>query len=395
MRTNGFALFVGPDRRRDAERAADRAKRSCKETVVAPVSLSKDREATVVGYSLDKDRSLPVVHGYLDSSGGRQDGEFSALLRLDSVVAKRDALGTRPLYIGSDGTSLGTDHRLLGENPKLLPSGASVDVGSMYLSAPMLSVPTTRKVGLDECAAQVARLLTDSVYRRVRGRRRVAVSFSGGLDSSLIALIAARRTEVVLCSAYAAGSRDQSHARSAADSLGLELVAVEVDSAAVARELREMSLPFAATPMDKALWCIYSASARASAESGAELIMLGQLADELFGGYMKYARAAAESKNSAVEMMRLDVVESGQRAFVRDEQACARFTEARFPFADSSLASFALGMPLELKVVGGERKVALRRAASLLGLPEALAAAPKKAAQYSSGVTKLLPAYNI
>ncbi len=143
--------------------------------------------------------------------------------------------------------------------------------------------------------------------------------------------------------------------------------------------------------MDKALWCIYSASARASAESGAELILLGQLADELFGGYMKYARAATESENAA-EMMRLDVVKSGQRAFVRDEQACARFTEARFPFADDSLASFALGMPLELKVMGGERKVALRRAASLLGLPEALAAAPKKAAQYSSGVAKLLSA---
>jgi asparagine synthase (glutamine-hydrolysing) len=393
MRTNGFALFIGSGREREAERAAARTKRHCSEVATATVSVKGDRTATIVGYTLDEDRSLPVVHGFLDRRAGEEEGEFSALLRAGGgIVAKRDPLGTRPLYVGPDGSSLATDHRLLGEDPKLVPVGAVVDVGSMKVGRSGLTETPPVRAGLDECAAKVAGLLVASVERRTRGRRKVAVSFSGGLDSSLIALIAARKTEVVLCSAFTAGSRDESYAESAAESLGLELVAKEVDDGAVARELREMDLPFVVTPMDKALWCIYSTSSRLAAESGAELIMLGQLADELFGGYMKYSRAAAEDKKAAVEMMRLDVIESGQRAFVRDEEACARFTEVRFPFADPALASFALGLPLEYKVAGGERKVVLRRAATLLGLPDALAGAPKKAAQYSSGVAKLVSA---
>ena len=73
-----------------------------------------------------------------------------------------------------------------------------------------------------------------------------------------------------------------------------------------------MDLPFEPTPMDRALWCIYSTTAREAAKHGAELIMLGQLADELFGGYMKYARAAEESEEAAAAMMLADVVASGR-----------------------------------------------------------------------------------
>ena len=125
------------------------------------------------------------------------------------------------------------------------------------------------------------------------------------------------------------------------------------------------------------------------AESGAPIILLGQLADELFGGYMKYSLRAQESEASAVQMMERDVAASAERAFVRDELACARFAEVRFPFADKRLADFALAIPLSYKIRGTERKVVLRAAASMLGLPEELVRAPKKAAQYSTGLSKL------
>jgi asparagine synthase (glutamine-hydrolysing) len=229
------------------------------------------------------------------------------------------------------------------------------------------------------------------VAKRLKGRKKVAVSFSGGLDSSLIALLASRETEVVLCSVNTPGSRDAEQAKVGAGALGLELVEVTVDGTGMDRELQSLDLPFEPSPMDKALWCIYSSTSRAAAENGAELIMLGQLADELFGGYMKYARAAKESEEASAAMMLADVVASGEKAFVRDEEACARFTEVRFPFADDKLASYALAIPMGYKVAGGERKVVLRKAALMLGLPEILAAAPKKAAQYSSGVSKLVP----
>lgn len=120
-------------------------------------------------------------------------------------------------------------------------------------------------------------------------------------------------------------------------------------------------------------------------------MLLGQLADELFGGYMKYATAARKDEGLAVKMMEADVEDSARRAFVRDEEACARFIEPRFPFADDEVVSFALGLPLSYKISGQQRKLILRIAAENLGLPDELAQAPKKAAQYSSGIAKLVP----
>jgi asparagine synthase (glutamine-hydrolysing) len=402
MRTNGFALFRGPDGRELAKRAAGKVQRYCAELVVGSgesfetgLSQTETGGEYIVAYALERGSGgLPLVHGFVDvdaGAGSDATGEFSLLSRESgsSFVGSRDRLGTRPLYIDERGSCLATDHRFFQKAPKLLPNGVRIEVGSMELTTSSLPAVECRS-SLDECTAELSRMLGDAVRRRVRGRRKVAVSFSGGLDSSLIALIAAKETEVVLCSAYASGSRDKEYAKSAADSLGLELVGVELDRASVRQELVSMDLPFEATPMDKALWCIYSTTAREAAGHGAELIMLGQLADELFGGYMKYAKAAGESEEVAATMMRADVVASGQRAFIRDEEAVARFTEARFPFADERLAAFGLGVPVRYKIFEGERKLVLRKAALLLGLPGVLAAAPKKAAQYSSGVAKLV-----
>jgi len=143
--------------------------------------------------------------------------------------------------------------------------------------------------------------------------------------------------------------------------------------------------------MDKALWCIYMTTSGLAQRRKASMILLGQLADELFGGYMKYAlKAKEEGGEAAREMMSQDVRACADRGFLRDEAACSASCEVRFPYADWAIASFASGLPLDYKIRGGERKAILREAALELGLPEELAAAPKKAAQFSSGAAKLL-----
>ena len=143
--------------------------------------------------------------------------------------------------------------------------------------------------------------------------------------------------------------------------------------------------------MDEALWCIYSTTSELAKKRKARMILLGQLADELFGGYMKYAvKAREEGAEAAEKMMREDVRGCADRGFLRDEAACSASCEVRFPYADARIASFAAGLPLGYKIREGERKAILRAAALELGLPEELASAPKKAAQFSSGASKLL-----
>lgn len=401
MRTNGFAVFRGSEARMSAEAAASRIQRKGTKVALGPGALMQGSinpsgfGGHVLVFSEEKQEDFPVVHGFLDdtpAAGHAPSGEFALVdgnPRGDGLIASRDALGTRPLYTDVSGSCVASDHRAFEDTPTLLPSGATLDMGSLKVTTSKL--PLSKKCGNpDECAEKLTGLLIEAVAKRVRGRSKVAVSFSGGLDSSLIALLASRVTKVVLCSVFSSGSRDEKQARSAAEALGLDLAMVEMDAEGVSRELSFLDLPFETTPMDRALWCVYSASAREAERQGAELIMLGQLADELFGGYMKYAEKARESERAAAAMMKADIIAGGDVAFIRDEAACARFCEVRFPFADEKVASFGMSLPVGYKISGGDRKVVLRKAALMLGLPESLVTAPKKAAQYSSGVAKLI-----
>jgi len=257
---------------------------------------------------------------------------------------------------------------------------------------PRREEPRGTPPSFEEAAKILASLVEESVMKRIAGRGRVAVSFSGGLDSSLLALVAARHAEVVLCSAYAPGSSDERQTAKAAALLGLKLETALLDEESIAESYRNAELPPGeATAMDSALWCIFSTTSELAKRANARIILLGQLADELFGGYRKYAVAAREEGEAAAEgMMRADVRACADRGFLRDEAACSASCEVRIPYADVEIDSFAARLPFDYKVRGGERKAVLRAAALELGLPEELAGAPKRAAQFSSGAAKLL-----
>jgi asparagine synthase (glutamine-hydrolysing) len=415
--TNGFALFKGEDASSSAKVAVRRVNRYAREMLVSSGGESFEsldtarlngKNEVVLAFSLESG-TWPIVHGYCEMTEGTgqpetrapKGGEFSLLGKGGdgSFYAARDSLGTRGLWVvhgGPGAGSLASDYRLLrgdDEDVRLLPPGTLYEGGRSRTVAREREEET---VGLafDEAAKKLASLLEDSVEKRVRGQARVAVSFSGGLDSSLLALLASRRTEVVLCSAYTSGSRDEVQTSKAAALLGLKLETAVLEEDATVQRARETDIPpgqHAATMMDRALWCIYSLTSELAAKNKAKMILLGQLADELFGGYKKYALMAHEGGMAAAKrMMRDDVRACANLGFIRDEAACSASCEARFPYADEKIASFATSLPMEFKIRDGERKAILRAAAMELGLPEELAGAPKKAAQFSSGAAKLL-----
>lgn len=402
MLTNGFALFKGEGAPSSAREAAARVRRYAREVLVSaggefePLERARltGKREVALAFSLDRG-AFPLVHGFVEEASGRREGEFSLLGKgAAGFFGARDGLGTRGLWVlrgGPASGSMASDYRLLPGGADLLPPGALFEMGKTTKTARRHRRPR-KELAFDEAASELASLLEESVARRVRGRTRVAVSFSGGLDSSILALLASRHTDVVLCSAFAPGSRDEDQAGKAAALLGLRLETALLDEETLGERVGEAQLPPGeATLMDKALWCIYSTTSALARREKAGMILLGQLADELFGGYKKYAlRAREEGPEAAEKMMRDDVRGCADRGFLRDEAACSAWAEARFPFADERVASFAEALPLEYKIRDGERKAVLRAAALELGLPEELAGAPKKAAQFSSGAAKIL-----
>jgi asparagine synthetase B (glutamine-hydrolysing) len=367
------------------------------------------------------------------------NGEYSLLevMADGRFMGTRDILGTRALWAlvqGDGSVSVASDHRLLllllrpasesGEGQtavtggapllRLIPRGgrcvegggggmagdlSTIGAGAMpsaaaatiALAADRARTSKKEQPSFEEAGRELASLIEESVRRRVEGQRRVAVSFSGGLDSSLIAMVASRTTEVVLCSAFTEGSLDEGQSERAAAALGLDLETALIEEEALRHTTVANPPGEGVTGMDRALSCIYSTTSRLASERGARVVLLGQLADELFGGYMKYSiRAREDGPRAALAAMDADVRACADKAFLRDEAACATWAEVRFPYADIEIASLASRLPFDYKIRGEERKAVLRQAAIELGLPEELAKAPKKAAQFSSGVAKLL-----
>ncbi len=390
IRCGAFCLTLDPAAGGRASRAAARIDRlGVRVRVHKDIALGGGKKGQLVALEFGGD-GLPVCHGWLGDEANSGESSMLAEAR-GGIVASRDYCGTRPLYRATSGRWVATDHRFFpGEACELLPPRARLAVAK-----DVVRVPTSGKrrfVGsFEDAATTLASLIETSVRKRVEGTKRVAVAFSGGLDSSILAHCAAKYTKVVACSASAPGSLDRGVAGDAARAMGLEFASAKLDRVAIGREIQHLDLPFEPSPMDRGLWCIYSITSRVAREVEAEMVLLGQLADELFGGYAKY-EAALRSKGvaEAEKMMSADVRGCGLRGFVRDEAACSRWSEPRFPFAEESVAMLGQSLPLAFKIRDGVRKAVLREAARTLGLTDEVVGKPKKAAQYSSGVLKLL-----
>jgi asparagine synthase (glutamine-hydrolysing) len=220
----------------------------------------------------------------------------------------------------------------------------------------------------------------------------VAVALSGGLDSSLIAHLAVGQlgkgmSHAVRGYVFSVGgdTHDLRAAREAANLMGIRLKEIIVGQEEVEAAAAEMGRAVGITDrftvsFELPLWFV----AREAAEAQ---VLLGQGADELFGGYARYGKLEGEALREALskDASALDQVVE------REEKIAARFgKEFHYPYLDREVVDFAASLPPERKVGPAGRKLVLRKAALRAGLPEPLARKPKKAAQYGSGAWRAM-----
>jgi asparagine synthase (glutamine-hydrolysing) len=133
--------------------------------------------------------------------------------------------------------------------------------------------------------------------------------------------------------------------------------------------------------------------ALAARKEGCNAIILGQLADELFGGYMKYLRAYEQKGYEESQSMMMHDIKTAYKAnFQRDEAAASFFTELLLPYTSFDLVNYAITLhpSLKMNIEKNSRKIVLREAALRAGLPENIVFKPKKAMQYSSKIQKYI-----
>ena len=325
-------------------------------------------DAATVRGAIERGDPLPGTTGF----AGELDGTLV-----------RDVLGRYPLFFETATETWSHDPTELTE-PQRLPAGCVRDESGQHRHWRLPAFdPVTERDGVtavrDALDVALAGVDTDGL----------AVAFSGGIDSALLAA----RLGVPL---YAVGfpeSHDLEAARSGAALLDRELRVVELDHAALERAVPELARATGRTnAMDIQIALgLYLVAERVAAD-GFDRLALGQGADELFGGYAKVARAPEDPRVEAdtVRGARREVVEGLPDQLERDQLALrAAGVEPVTPLLHDEVVRAALTLPGGALVADDTRKWALRQA-TRKWLPGELATRDKKALQYGSLVSREL-----
>jgi asparagine synthase (glutamine-hydrolysing) len=237
--------------------------------------------------------------------------------------------------------------------------------------------------------------LEEAVELKVKDQPKIAVSFSGGIDSSVIAVLSAKNhSNVTLLCVGTKNSHDIQSAKKAAEKLGLKLVSQTLTEKQVL-ELHKKAQKILQTSdwLQTSIGTVNLAVAKLARKKGFHVVLSGSGADELFCGYYEFEETRKKPKSC--EQKRKKRMKELQHRDIKREERCAKEyrIEVRYPFLDKKVVKSVLQKPaiknLEGKY-GAIRKSILRNIGEKIGLPKEIVEKPKKAMQYGSGFQKVL-----
>lgn len=216
------------------------------------------------------------------------------------------------------------------------------------------------------------------------------VAFSGGVDSSLVAL-ASQECELapVLLTVGYEGSRDVRFATHIAKMLPMHHCVsiindkdVTEQSARVDNVVGECSLSWREN-------CIaFALVAKLASSLEIDNVVTANGIDELFCGYNAY-RTIEQKENTILEMMRAKL--ENEKKMMQAVNNMTKEYEVNIvqPLLDNDFVEYAMQVPLECKITGQDdllRKHLVRSTAEQFGVPAKSAYSRKKALQYGTGI---------
>ena len=341
----------------------------------ARFSTSSDNEVALHLIDERGPEGLAQLSGMFAFVAAGEDGRF---------VAARDPVGIKPLYWARRGKAVRFASEMRAFDPEWRASVEVFPPGCYWTPEEGLTrfasaVPPDGAVPIEgpsdpnapvpeEILARTRETLIHSVERQMMGDVPVGVFLSGGLDSSLVAAVAARylerRDEQLKTFAVGLeGSPDLMAARTVAEHLGTEhherIYTAEEARAALPEVVRVIE-SFDPSLVRSAVPNLFLARETAK---HVKVVLTGEGADELFAGY-EYLVDYRDGDELHAELVRM--VESLHNLNL---QRCDRVTmayglEARVPFLDRDVIAFGLRLPPGWKLSGaGQQEKHLLRAA--------------------------------
>jgi asparagine synthase (glutamine-hydrolysing) len=306
------------------------------------------------------------------------DGDFAfVVVDGDDFIAGRDPLGVKPLYYGMDDRGrmyFASEMKPIADQCltfSTFPPGHyyTPETGFVKYYKPVYEDYTKATNELDLVALRKS--LTEATRKRLMSDVPIGVLLSGGLDSSLTSSIAARllKEQGKELHSFSIGldadAPDAKAARKVAKFLGTKHHEVHftieqgieiLDKLIWHLETYDVTSIRASTPM--------FFLSKAITDLGIKVVLSGEGADEIFGGYLYFRNAPS------TEDFQKETIERVQKLFTADllradKSTMAHGLEARVPFLDKAFLDVAMrikGEEKQPKTYDGKEKYILRKA---------------------------------
>ena len=337
------------------------------------------QELIAKGYTFASDSDceilLPLWREYGAAMFDRLDAEFALVIydgRTGGFVAARDPIGIRPLYYGYDAAGqivfASEAKNLVGLVEMIMPfpPGHYYKDGRFVCYRAIDRVDAVCYDDLDTVCANIHDKLVAGVEKRLVADAKVGFLLSGGLDSSLVCAIAAKRSTTPI-KTFAIGmvgdAIDLKYAREVADYIGSDHTEVYMTKDEVLSALPEVIRllgTFDITTI-RASMGMYLLCKAIHERTDIRVLLTGEISDELFGyKYTDFAPDAAafqaESEKRVRELHMYDVLRA-------DRCISVNSLEARVPFGDLDFVKYVLSIdPAKKMNVYHKGKYLLRHA---------------------------------
>jgi asparagine synthase (glutamine-hydrolysing) len=316
------------------------------------------------------------------------EGMFAFLVAGDdgSFIAARDPVGIKPLYWSRRGDGVRFASEIAAFAPEWMAAVEAFPPGchwtprgglERYASAVPVTgagAPAARRVWSDgpepppEALTAVRDAIVAAVDRQLMGDVPVGVFLSGGLDSAIVAAIAAQHLErdgerLQTFAVGTADSADLAAARVVARHLGTEHRERVYDAAEAARALPAVVRAIEHFDPSLVRSAVPNYLLAEMTAQHVKVVLTGEGADELFAGY-EYLREFGDAMALQGELMRTVHGLHNLNLQRCDRVTMAHGLEARVPFLDRQVIAFAFGLPMawKLSAPGELEKRLLRRA---------------------------------
>lgn len=316
---------------------------------------------------------LPLYKEYGTEMFAMLDAEFACIIYdgdLGEYIAARDPIGIRPLYYGYDKNGaiiFASEAKNLVElTDKIMPfpPGHYYKGGQFVCYCDIAKVDAVCHDDLETVCRNIHDKLVAGVEKRLVADAKVGFLLSGGLDSSLVCAIAAKKSKEPI-KTFAIGMSedaiDLKYAMQVAEYIGSEHKEVFMTPDEVLESLETVIQLLGTYDITtiRASMGMYLVCKAIHEQTDIRVLLTGEISDELFGyKYTDFAPDATafqeESQKRIRELHMYDVLRA-------DRCISVNSLEARVPFGDIDFVKYVLSIDPELKMNAyGKGKYLLR-----------------------------------